>query len=161
MRNHLIAWIIFVLILGAGAVFVLNNYGNDEQATNNSEPAANNQTEEPVTEEDNKDVTDLDSVRDTNENGVAERSYEDGVFTFEVVANLNPPAEGKFYEGWVVGDGRVISTGELKLNNSGAYTQIFEVEEDLTAQKLVVITEETLANGLDNKPEAHVIEGSF
>jgi hypothetical protein len=40
------------------------------------------------------------------------------------------------------------------------YLEYFN-ETDQSVYDLVVITEETIANGLDNKPEAHVLEGSF
>jgi hypothetical protein len=41
------------------------------------------------------------------------------------------------------------------------YVLQFESQEDMSSYKKVVITEETEANGLDNNPEAHVLEGNF
>ena len=44
------------------------------------------------------------------------------------------------------------------MNFSGFF---FSDDLDMRNRDEVVITEETVANGLDDMPEAHVLEGSF
>jgi len=95
--------------------------------------------------------------------GEATRSFDGQVFSHTVEAGLDDPASGKFYEGWLVKPEPTLSffsTGEMRKGKDG-YTLQFTAERDYPDYKEVVITEETAANGLDGKPEAHVLEGSF
>ena len=93
----------------------------------------------------------------------AERGTVDGMFKHSVIASLDDPASDKFYEGWLVKTTPALeffSTGEL--NKVGeVYILNYESEEDKSSFVDVVVTLETLANGFDNNPEAHVLEGSF
>ena len=93
-------------------------------------------------------------------NGFATRSFLDGKFKHKVEANIGDPAEGKFYEGWLVDLPAFFSTGKMEKVN-GKYVLEYTSEEDSRLFKAVVITEETEANGLDGKPEVHVLEGKF
>jgi len=97
--------------------------------------------------------------------GVANRSFVDGVFTHVVAADLPAPAAGKFYEGWLVhktaSGPQFFSTGKLDSSGGAAWTLVYSASQDYPDHNDVVITEETEANGLDNKPEAHVLEGTF
>lgn len=126
----------------------------EELPANNSQPA-DDAVPAAVVEE-----AVLESVGTYTGDGLATRSFENGQFMHEVVANLDDPAEGKFYEGWLVGNG-FISTGRLESEGDGEWSLVFTSDEDLRSRDEVVITEETEANGLDNMPEAHVLEGSF
>ena len=82
-------------------------------------------------------------------------------------ATLTDPAEDKFYEGWLVrgkvGDEnfKFISTGKLVKGDDGLWTLSFASPMDHSEFNEVVITLETLENGLDNKPETHILEGIF
>jgi len=104
----------------------------------------------------------LNSVRNEQEYGVASRLTVDGTYNLEVVALSIPPAPGKFYEVWLVGS-EVLSAGALEEDEiePNTYVLSYTSDRDLSALNKVVITEETLANGLDNIPETHTIEGSF
>ena len=84
----------------------------------------------------------------------------DGKFVHTVDADIGDPAEGKFYEGWLVGGFGFVSTGKM-VKEGNQYVLQFESQEDMSSYGKVVITEETLADGLDNNPEAHVLEGNF
>lgn len=158
-----------VLVATAGIVLLVNNEDDNdtqsnEQTTVQATPVETATPTEATSDEQeltNVAVIDLTSARESNESGTAERSFTNGEYVLNVTAELEPPREGKFYEGWVVGNGEVISTGELTLESGSKYTQVFTADQDLLAQTRVVITEETLANGLDNVPEDHVIEGVF
>lgn len=119
---------------------------------------ANNVNDE---ETDIKETAKLEAVGDYTGDGEATRSFEDGVFSHTVTADIGDPVEGKFYEGWIVKNGEFVSTGKLTKNNDGRYVLEFISDNDMSSYNNVVITEETEANGLDNKPEAHVLEGSF
>ena len=90
----------------------------------------------------------------------ATRSYLDGQFQHSVVAGISDPAPGKFYEGWLVRGTDFFSTGRL-LKQNDSYTLEYTSNADSRDYKKVVITEETESLGLDNNPEAHVLEGEF
>ena len=162
-------WIILGIIVIIGLVSGALIWFNDDETSeeSNSQTVSTEQsTQTTETAEEvemiNKETVQLISVRQTNESGAAERyTGNDGKYTLVATANLDELPEDKFYEGWVVGDGRVISTGKLNQEANGVFSLIYTSEEDLFAQNRVVITEETLSQGLDNKPEDHVIEGSF
>lgn len=91
---------------------------------------------------------------------LATRSFLEGKFEHIVTAEINDPAPGKFYEGWLVDGAKFFSTGEMKKDN-GKYILNYSSNEDSRSYKMVVITEETLSDGFDNKPETHVLEGEF
>lgn len=96
--------------------------------------------------------------------GLATRSFDGITFAHTVTANVADPAPGKFYEGWLVmpaiGGPKFFSTGKLE-KQAGSYTLRYTASQNYPDHKLVVVTEETAAAGLDGKPEAHVLEGSF
>ena len=105
----------------------------------------------------------LKAVGNYTGSGVATRSFEDGSFVHEVIAELDDPAPGKFYEGWLVTPGATdfFSTGELVSEGSGGWSLQYTSDMNYADYTEVVITEETLADGFDNVPEDHVLEGSF
>lgn len=108
----------------------------------------------------NQETTTLKAVGNYKGSATATRSTVDGVFMHEVTAKLDDPAEGKFYEGWLAGPS-VVSTGKMTKEADGEWSLVFRSEKDMSKHTQVVITEETEADGLDNKPEAHFLEGSF
>ncbi len=93
--------------------------------------------------------------------GIATRKYDGEKFSTAVRAQLSDPPKEKFYESWLVSNGgSFISTGKLE-NAGNAYESRFSSDKNLISYKKVVITEETEANGLDGKPETHILKGSF
>ncbi len=102
----------------------------------------------------------LKAVGDYQGSALTTRSFLDGKFEHVVIADIKDPAPGKFYEGWLVDGSKFFSTGEMKKEN-GKYILTYTSNEDSRSFKSVVITEETLSDGLDNKPEKHVLEGEF
>jgi len=96
--------------------------------------------------------------------GTATRSFDGATFRHAVTAQLGDPAVGKFYEGWLVmpaaGGPQFFSTGRLDQQGSG-YALSYTASQNYPDHTMAVITEETIANGLDGVPEAHVLEGSF
>lgn len=93
-------------------------------------------------------------------NALASRSFLDGKFMHNVIANIEDPSLGKFYEGWLVKGTSFFSTGKM-IKKDDTYVLNFEEVKDSRDYKKVVITEETESQGLDNKPEVHVLEGDF
>jgi rhodanese-related sulfurtransferase len=91
---------------------------------------------------------------------LAERSYLGGKFKHSVKAKIADPAAGKFYEGWLVEGTQFFSTGKME-KQADQYLLGYESDKDSRDYKKIVITEETEAQGLDGKPEAHVLEGKF
>ena len=163
MKSGMI-WLIVVVVLLAGGWFLFG--GGDMEKDMGSEEDGNVQVDDindepaevtgPVIQEAN-----LVAVGDYTGSGTATGSYEDGKYMHNVVADIGDPAEGKFYEGWLAGGFGFISTGMLE-KEGDKYVLEFTSDKDLTSKySKVVITEETLADGLDNKPEAHVIEGPW
>jgi len=88
------------------------------------------------------------------------------MFKHTLELNVSDPKPGFFYEGWLVKKPSLpvqfYSTGALQKNNEGLYTLVYGAAVDERSEyDEVVITEETLANGLDDKPEEHIFEGLF
>jgi len=103
----------------------------------------------------------LKSVDPRGGDAQAARTYKDGVFTHYVTVNNIDPAEGKFFEGWITTSSGFISTGKMEKDEAGMWRLKYTANEDKTMYNRVVVTEETSADGLDNKPETHIFEGSF
>ena len=96
--------------------------------------------------------------------GTATRSFDGSTFSHTVTAAISDPADGKFYEGWLVmptpNGPEFFSTGAMEKSSSN-YVLSYAANKNYPEHGKVVITEETSADGLDNNPEAHVLEGSF
>lgn len=157
------------LAVGGGAAYYF--YTQVQNLESTPKPSETAEQVTPNTEEEQgssekeveADVARLEAVGDFEGSGRATRIFENGEFTHTVAANLEEPAEGKFYEGWLVTQTPELdffSTGRLTKTN-GNYTLEFTGDEEYDEYKEVVVTEETEADGLDGVPETHVLEGSF
>lgn len=104
----------------------------------------------------------LKPVGDFAGEAVASRSWDGQVFTHRIKAVLPEPASDRFYEGWLVrpADDDFFSTGELSSVNN-EYLLEYSENQDRSDHSKVVITGETLTNGLDMVPETHLLEGVF
>ncbi len=140
--------LIIVLALVVVGWFLL---GNDSDNMESGEVVPTDVIEQEAT---------LEAVGTYTGSGIAKSTYVDGKFVHTVDADIGDPAEGKFYEGWLVGGFGFVSTGKM-VKEGNQYVLQFESQEDMSSYGKVVITEETLADGLDNNPEAHVLEGNF
>ena len=103
------------------------------------------------------DKTELKDVTGGDASGIATRKYEGGQFTHAVLADLPDPETGTFYEGWLVKEESVISTGRFRIAKGG-YLLEFQSSTNYSDYNDVVITLEKVA---DSTPEEHVLEGSF
>jgi hypothetical protein len=95
--------------------------------------------------------------------GLATRKFENGKFSHVILADLEDPAAGSFYEGWLVrgkqGDSNysIVLTGKLRVAKGG-YLLEFESDKDYSDYKQVIVTLEKVD---DKNPETHILEGSF
>ena len=106
----------------------------------------------------------LVAVEDFTGLGTAYRNFNETGFNHSVDVQLDAPEEGRFYEGWLVKQDPepiFFSTGKLEMGEDGNYHLTYQTDEDVSDYPEVVITMETEADGLDGKPETHVLEGSF
>jgi hypothetical protein len=149
------ASIALLIIVIVGAIFLIMNDATrsdsaieDKNANSQGGPSRNSNS------------TTLMSVGDFSGSGLATKSFVDGMFNHTVSAFIPDPPKGKFYEGWLVKSNEFISTGKMT-KGGDAYIINVTKKQDLTAYTQIVITVETDADGLDNKPETHVLEGNF
>ena len=92
-------------------------------------------------------------------------------FTVDVKAFLADPPAGKFYQGWLVKKlpkREYLSLGKMTKNEAESlalsydiYQLLYISPENKNDFNQVIITEETAAKGLDNKPEDPVLIGDF
>jgi len=163
-----VVMLIFALVL-TGALWYLVYYQNTAvDVTDNGSGALKTPTT-AVVEKSYQKSAELSAVGSYTGEGQATAKYDadKGEYTLTVTATLGDPAEGKFYEGWLVrgatGDDnfKAISTGRLTKNEDGSWSVTFTAPVDYPKYLEIVITEETEANGLDNQPETHVLEGKL
>lgn len=154
-----------VVIAVAGIGLLVFSSGDDADESANDAQMETSQSDlddaavDALDEPQPTEETQLVAVGGYEGSGTATRTIS-GDFLHEVVAELGPPADGDFYEGWLVGP-TVVSTGPLIDEGGGMWSLVFGNEDDLSQHNQVVITEETADNGFDGIPEDHVLEGSF
>lgn len=100
-------------------------------------------------------------VEDVKANGVAQaHKFDDGRYLHTVNLNIEPAADGYFYEGWLVNGPSVVSTGHLTNNFSDARHSLrFESDTDYTDYLNVIITLEP--DDGNPAPADHVAEGKL
>ena len=106
---------------------------------------------------DDVEKAELKDVSGGNATGIATRKFDAGKFTHAVLADLPDPEPDSFYEGWLVKDDSLISTGRLRIAKGG-YLLEFQTSTDYSSYDNVVVTLERVA---DSVPEEHLLEGSF
>jgi len=120
-------------------------------------------TEEKIKESFNLEIPEdvdkaqLKDVSGGSGSGMATRSFEGGKFKHMVLADLPDPAAGTFYQGWLVKDGDLFSTGKMRIAKGGWILE-FESSVDYSDYNQVVVTQESVD---DETPETHILEGEF
>lgn len=158
-KRPLWQWILIYAVLGAIAYGLIYYFLIGKKEYTPSTPEAQKQ-EQPQAK---VESAELKAVGTYKGSGTATRSFDGKTFTHTVSADLDDPRKGTFYEGWLVKKEPTLvffSTGKLEKEN-GKYTLRFTADQNYPDYKDVVITEETSSMGLDGKPEAHVLEGTF
>ena len=105
---------------------------------------------------DDVDKAELGDVAGGSSTAIATRKYEDDKFTHTILADLPDPEVG-YYEGWLVKDDELVSSGEFRIAKGG-YLLEFTSATDYSNYNQVVVTSEMKA---DQLPETHILEGSF
>ena len=92
----------------------------------------------------------------------ASTSFLDGEFKNIVIGDVPVPAEGKFYEGWLVepGSSDFFSIGELKKIDD-IYMLEYSDSESKSGYNQIIITLEAKTDGFDGIPETHIFKGEF
>lgn len=162
MKPKIIISVVVGILVIVVIIFFVQSSSNDVKEENSNSiiqnPISSQDTNDPLTE--NVDTIKLEAVGTYAGNGTANRTYDGENFIHLVVAKIDPPAVGKFYEGWLVKNGIPISTGKL-ISEGDDYSLLFTSEVNYSNHNQVVITEETERLGLDGNPETHVLEGNF
>lgn len=174
MNTTWVVGVIVALVVLGGGVWYATQQTNVEQPVPTQVPISDQQGESlpsipmesptPAVQAPAVETAVLAAVGTYKGSGTATRSFDGTTFTHAVTAIIGDPAAGKFYEGWLVmktaSGPKFFSTG--KLTKQGAqYILFYTATQSYPDHKDVVITEETFSQGLDGKPEAHVLEGSF
>src|SRR6266404_3857775 len=104
---------------------------------------------------------DLVDINRGNQMGLVTLDKSNGQNVYTVIANLNDPSSGYFYQAWLINDSTktadIISLGKLNLAKGGWLVNYSSIK-DLSDHKKVWVTLEKIA---DNTPEKHILEGSF
>jgi len=86
----------------------------------------------------------MNGVGDTPANGVAQAHYfEKGVYLLTIQLNIDPVADGSYYEAWISDGTNVIDIG--RLNNTlgdSRHTIQFQLEQDLRQYLSLAVTKE-------------------
>ncbi|SRR5258708_7551801 len=100
---------------------------------------------------------DLKDVSGGSQMGLATLDKQNGQNVYTILANLDDPATGYFYQAWLVNGNNVISLGQLNIEKGGWLVN-YSTLKDLSDHKNVWVTLERVN---DNTPEKHILEGSF
>jgi len=166
-KGTIAAALAVVLAIGGAVAYMIVQNNSDSQAGNNVDTTSTltQDTTEPkeVAVITDKATATLIAQAGYTGSGEATRGITNGTFMHEVTVTLDAPADGTFYEGWLVDSQGFMSTGKMTKEGEGQYSLSYSNADVklVKSHDKVVVTEETEANGLDNKPEAHVVEGTF
>lgn len=98
---------------------------------------------------------DLKDVTGKNQMGLLTIDKENGQSKYTVIANLEEPAGGSFYQAWLVNGTNRISLGKLSVAKAGWMVN-YDTATDLSSYKTIWITLEKVN---DANPETHILEG--
>lgn len=157
--------VIAILVTGLFLI-VKKNKGKNLQATPMPTPSIENRVIDKfgglVIPKD-LDRADLKDVSGGNSVGIATRKYENGKFELTVLADVPAPAEGYFYQTWLV-NGKIFESGAKIISVSklraakGGYLSELTTSENYSGFPGVVVT---LEKTFDQTPEKQILEGSF
>jgi hypothetical protein len=160
-RNILIGAVVLIIIVLV-IIFVVRRRGtttpvNSPLPTPVSSFEKDLQNNFGITVPDNAIKADLSDVSGGNQMGLATDEIQNSSHSYTVMANLDDPAVGYFYQAWLVKDNSFISLGKLELEKGGWLVNL-TTKENLSDHKKVWVT---LEKTFDMTPEKHILEGSF
>lgn len=168
-RNILIGIVTFVVVILLIVYFVRRRQSPNIINVNSPLPTSTSSYQQElqnnfgITVPSNAITADLKDSTGGNQVGLATEETNNGQYTYTVIANLEDPTTGYFYNGWLVrgkqGDSNfdAVNLGKLNLAKGGwiiSYTSY----KDLSDHKSVWVT---LSRGISNFSDQHVLEGSF
>lgn len=119
--------------------------------------------QEVVETHENVKVIKLVGVGGRASDALASKGFTSGVFSANVSANLTDPEAGMFYEAWLVEDfasKKYFSLGKLQ-KAGDKYNLTFTDTKDYPDHKIMIVSSESNASGLDSQMETRVLSGSF
>lgn len=153
-----------IIILLSGGVYL---YSTKKSKTPNSiSDTANRSVAQQGTSGDSSNQTenlDLSPLLPYTGTASATRMYKDSKFSLTLVVTTNPPAEGKYYEGWIYKDPKdtnYISLGKLK-KVGDEYMLEYLSSQDYMGYSQVTISEESDSLTPTDQPTNHVFHGNF
>lgn len=168
-RNILITAVIFIITVLI-VIFLIRRSRNTNNLSLNPilpTPTSNFQQELKdnfgIVVPTNATKIDLNDVSGGNQIGLATLDKENNQNVYSVIANLEDPTSGYFYQAWLVrgsvGDANydLVSLGKLYLAKGGWMTS-YTTTKDLSDHKTIWVTSEKT---FDSAPEKHILEGSF
>ena len=99
------------------------------------------------------------NVSGDSASATASRTFGDGSFSLSVTATLSDPKGGDKYQVWLVGANGVFDAGLME-GSKNTWSLVFRDKDKYSsAYNQIWITREITTN--DNRPEKHILEGSF
>jgi len=162
-RNILVGVVVLIIIVLV-AVFLIRRRGAENLISVNSPlptPVStfqeNLQNDFGITLPATATKADLHDVNGGSRAGILTKDNEAGQYVYTVIADLEDPAPGYFYQAWLVKDSDYVSLGKLSIAKGG-WMVTMRTTRDLSDHRSVWVTSEKV---FDNTPETHVLEGSF
>lgn len=168
-RNILIIAVIFIVIILVIIFLIRRNRNANTLSLNSALPTPTSNYQQELKDNfgivlpTNAIKADLKDVNGGNQMGLATKDLENGQSSYAIIANLEDPATGNFYQAWLIRgkegdtDYDLVSLGKLYLAKGG-WMVTYTTGKDLSDHKTVLITSEST---FDNTPEKHILEGSF
>lgn len=163
-RRDIVIGFIVLIILGIG-VLSLRGSQNQVPKLPSSTPISNEQKIESnfkVNIPDDMEKVELKDVSGSNNIAIATRKFENGKFTLTILADLNDPFSGSFFQAWIAKDAdqersKYLSLGKLIIAKGGWILE-YQSKTNYMDYKNVLITQETKT---DSVFEKKILEGSF
>ncbi|HWA52379.1 MAG TPA: anti-sigma factor [Patescibacteria group bacterium] len=162
-RNILVGVVVIIIVILFAVFLIRRNQTNNLINTNSALPtpvATFNPTlpnNFGITVPSGATTANLHDVTGSNQMGLATLDTSNGLNKYTIVANLNDPSAGYFYQAWLVNGTNYISLGKLSVTKAG-YLLNYNSPVNISDHKVVWITLEKV---FDATPETHVLEGSF
>ena len=162
-RDILIGVAIFILIILLAVFLIRRGQNNNNAAISSPLPTPVSSLEQNlknnfgITVPDSAIKANLVDVTGGNQMGLATLDKSNNQNSYTIIANLETPAYGYFYQAWLVNNTDTISLGKLGIAKAGWLIN-FNSSKDLSDHNKVWIT---LERSFDKTPEKHILEGSF
>lgn len=164
-RRDIVIGVIILIIL-AGAIFMLRRNPSVPEMANNPSPtpSVESRLEDSfkVDIPDDAEKAELKDVANVNGTAIATRSWENNRYSATVLADLPDPESG-FYQVWIGRGGATdanttfVSLGRMRVAKGGWMVE-FQSNTNYSDYDTVIVTQESTS---DSRPEKHILEGSF